>query len=47
MYGSRPRFFFQAEDGIRDEIVTGVQTIAIAHSDAVGYDLEFFDESFF
>src|SRR2546423_2514763 len=26
---SLPRFFFQAEDGIRDKLVTGVQTCAL------------------
>src|SRR4030066_1882756 len=34
-------FFFQAEDGIRDSSVTGVQTCALpilAHLDPVGYD---------
>src|SRR5947208_4578113 len=25
----RPRFFFPAEDGIRDDLVTGVQTCAL------------------
>src|SRR5260363_139039 len=28
-------FFFQAEDGIRDDLVTGVQTCALPISDAV------------
>src|SRR5207253_5579947 len=28
-YCSNPRFFFQAEDGIRDGHVTGVQTCAL------------------
>ena len=27
--GSFRRFFFQAEDGIRDDLVTGVQTCAL------------------
>src|SRR5687767_15491326 len=32
-------FFFQAEDGIRDKLVTGVQTCALPIlSDARGYD---------
>src|SRR5215216_7781140 len=29
-------FFFQAEDGIRDDLVTGVQTCALPISDDVG-----------
>src|SRR5438552_17887560 len=29
MYGCRYYFFFQAEDGIRDDLVTGVQTCAL------------------
>src|SRR2546421_9091109 len=32
--GVPPRFFFQAEDGIRDLIVTGVQTCALPISGA-------------
>ena len=39
-------FFFQAEDGIRDDLVTGVQTCALPipghrtyiHTNAKGYD---------
>src|SRR5699024_11865285 len=31
-------FFFQAEDGIRDRNVTGVQTCALPISNAIGYD---------
>src|SRR5947208_8997335 len=27
--GDKPIFFFQAEDGIRDDLVTGVQTCAL------------------
>ena len=30
-------FFFQAEDGIRDDLVTGVQTCALPISHYVGY----------
>src|SRR5205823_9798857 len=30
-------FFFQAEDGIRDKLVTGVQTCALPISPAIGY----------
>src|SRR5207244_10166593 len=30
-------FFFQAEDGIRDDLVTGVQTCALPISIAVGF----------
>src|SRR6266513_3448152 len=30
-------FFFQAEDGIRDRNVTGVQTCALPISEAIGY----------
>src|SRR2546422_10500640 len=38
-------FFFQAEDGIRDVAVTGVQTCALpilieGHTDAVGNDVD-------
>src|SRR2546421_3256031 len=37
-------FFFQAEDGIRDLIVTGVQTcalpISVTHGREIGVDLE-------
>src|SRR5437762_7080214 len=33
-------FFFQAEDGIRDTSVTGVQTCALPISVAVGNDVE-------
>src|SRR3989441_8246443 len=29
-------FFFQAEDGIRDKLVTGVQTCALPISDGIG-----------
>src|SRR5947208_7792806 len=29
MTTQRPTFFFQAEDGIRDDLVTGVQTCAL------------------
>src|SRR2546429_6581248 len=29
VFGPKPRFFFQAEDGIRDVAVTGVQTCAL------------------
>src|SRR2546428_3510838 len=32
-------FFFQAEDGIRDLIVTGVQTCALPISSASGFDM--------
>ena len=28
-YPFKPSFFFQAEDGIRDQLVTGVQTCAL------------------
>src|SRR5258708_34583720 len=31
-------FFFQAEDGIRDDLVTGVQTCALPISKVVGED---------
>src|SRR5260221_686610 len=34
---SRTRFFFQAEDGIRDHCVTGVQTCALPISGSVGH----------
>src|SRR5438552_9596811 len=35
-------FFFQAEDGIRDDLVTGVQTCALPISDE---EIQFFDEN--
>src|SRR5207244_5363668 len=42
-------FFFQAEDGIRDDLVTGVQTCALPNLPAGGFyhrmgDLGYFDE---
>src|SRR5205823_11026920 len=33
-YVTPPRFFFQAEDGIRDKLVTGVQTCALPISES-------------
>src|SRR2546430_8332572 len=36
-------FFFQAEDGIRDLTVTGVQTCALPILDPIGFSLENFD----
>src|SRR5437588_9437922 len=36
-------FFFQAEDGIRDHCVTGVQTCALPISRAMGFEPELFE----
>src|SRR4030043_723287 len=41
-----PYFFFQAEDGIRDVAVTGVQTCALPISDAFPYEHKFIDQAF-